>query len=232
MSFFELLHNAALTETEYVAFCDQDDVWLPHKIERAVSALLVVADNRPALFCSRLEVVDEQLNHIGFTDTPRKVGFGNALVENIATGCTIVLNREAVELVCNHLPSKVLMHDWWCYVVLSCFGEVIFDNNAYIKYRQHGNNTIGVTVNMFDELKGKLHRFIYSGGGLLLLQASVFLNIFENFIPSSQRIILNKFIEAKSSSWCRVQLILSKEIWRQKWFDNLILRFIILINRI
>jgi glycosyltransferase involved in cell wall biosynthesis len=232
MSFFELLHNAALTETEYVAFCDQDDVWLPHKIERAVSALLVVADNRPALFCSRLEVVDEQLNHIGFTDTPRKVGFGNALVENIATGCTIVLNREAVELVCNHLPSKVLMHDWWCYVVLSCFGEVIFDNNAYIKYRQHGNNTIGVTVNMFDELKGKLHRFIYSGGGLLFLQASVFLNIFENFIPSSQRIILNKFIEAKSSSWCRVQLILSKEIWRQKWFDNLILRFIILINRI
>jgi hypothetical protein len=85
---------------------------------------------------------------------------------------------------------------------------------------------------MFDELKGKLHRVIYSGGGLLLLQASVFFNIFENFIPSSQRIILNKFIEAKSSSWCRVQLILSKEIWRQKWLDNLILRFIILINRI
>ena len=232
LSFFELLHNAVLTETEYVAFCDQDDVWHPHKIEHAVSALLVVTDNRPALFCSRLEIVDEQLNHIGFTNTPKKVGFGNALVENVATGCTIVLNREAMELICKHLPSKVLMHDWWCYLVLSCFGEIIFDSNANIKYRQHGNNTIGVTVNMIEELKRKLHRFIYSGGGLLWLQASDFLSMFENRIPISQRLTLNKFMAAKSSSWCRVQLILSKEIWRQKWFDNLVLRFIILINRI
>ncbi|CAH1072869.1 glycosyltransferase family 2 protein [Candidatus Nitrotoga sp. 1052] len=232
LSFFELLHNAALTETEYVAFCDQDDVWHPHKIAHAVSALVVVTDNRPALFCSRLEIVDEQLNHIGFTNTPRKVGFGNALVENVATGCTMVLNRKAVELICKHLPSKVLMHDWWCYLVLSCFGEIIFDSNANIKYRQHGNNTIGATVNMFDELKRKLHRFIYSGKGLLWLQASVFSNMFENGIPISQRLVLNKFIAAKSSLWCRVQLVLSKEIWRQKWFDNLILRFIIFINRI
>ena len=174
LSFFELLHNAALTETEYVAFCDQDDVWHPHKIEHAVSALRVVADNCPALFCSRLEIVDEQLNHIGFTNTPKKVGFGNALVENVATGCTMVLNRKAVELICTHLPSKVLMHDWWCYLVLSCFGKIIFDSNANIKYRQHGNNTIGATVNMFDELKRKLHRFMYSGKGLLWFQASVF----------------------------------------------------------
>lgn len=232
LSFFELLHNAALTETEYVAFCDQDDVWHPHKIEHAVSALLVVADSRPALFCSRLEIVDEQLNHIGFTATPRKVGFGNALVENIATGCTMVLNREALELIFKHLPSKVLMHDWWCYLVLSCFGEIVFDSNANIKYRQHGNNTIGATVSMIEELKRKLHRFIYSGRGLLWLQASVFLDMFESCIPLSQRLILNKFIAAKSSLWCRVRLILSREIWRQKWFDNLILRFIIFINRI
>lgn len=236
LSFFELLQNAALTETEYVAFCDQDDVWHPDKISYAISALSMVADHHPALFCSRLEIVDEQLNHIGFTHTPRQIGFGNALVENVATGCTIVLNRKAIELICRHLPGKVLMHDWWCYLVLSCFGEVIFDNNTHIKYRQHGNNMIGAAVNIFDELKRKLHRFIYSGRGLLWLQAwlqaSVFLNMFEKDVTLSQRLTLDKFIAAKSSLWCRVQLILSKEIWRQKWLDNLILRFIILINRI
>lgn len=232
LSFFELLNNAASTETEYVAFCDQDDVWHPHKIEHAVSALLAVPDNRPALFCSRLEIVDEQLNHIGFTNTPRKLGFGNALVENIATGCTIVLNRKAIELVYNNLPSNVLMHDWWCYLVLSCFGEVIFDNNANIKYRQHGNNTIGATVNMLDELKRKMYRFMYNGRRLPWLHAYIFLHMFDKGIPLPQMRILNKFIAAKSSPWCRIQLVLSKEIWRQKWFDNLLLRLIIFINRI
>ena len=42
LSFFKLLHNAASTETEYVAFCDQDDVWHPHKIEPSGIILLQV----------------------------------------------------------------------------------------------------------------------------------------------------------------------------------------------
>ncbi|MEQ1667693.1 MAG: glycosyltransferase, partial [Sulfuriferula sp.] len=116
LSFFELLRQAALTETGYVAFCDQDDFWQPEKIAQAVAALSGVAANRPAMYCSRVELVDEHLNHIGFGDVPRKLGFGNALVENVATGCTIVLNRQAIDLLCESLPSNPQMHDWWCYL--------------------------------------------------------------------------------------------------------------------
>lgn len=234
LSFFELLRNAASSGTEYVAFCDQDDVWHPHKIAHAVASLAEKPGSCPAMYCSRLEIVDEQLKHIGYTEVPRQIGFGNALVENVAVGCTMVLNRKAIDLICGNLPSKVLIHDWWCYLVVSCFGEVIFDNSPDIKYRQHGSNTIGVAANTFERLGRKLSRFFGSGGGHLWLseQASVFSSIFKEQIPLSQRLVLNKFVAAKSSFRCRLQLVFSREIWRQKWFDNLILRFLVLINRI
>lgn len=233
-SFFELLRCAASTGTEYAAFCDQDDVWHPQKVKHAVLALTELTDSGPAMYCSRLEIVDEHLKHIDYTEMPGKFGFGNALVENVAVGCTIVLNRKAIDLICDNLPSKIYIHDWWCYLVLSCFGDIIFDNNADIKYRQHGSNTIGLPTNMFDRLGRKWRRFFGSAGGHLWSseQASVFSSIFNERIPSSQRQVLNKFIAAKSTFRCRVQMAFSMEIWRQKWSHNLILRFLVLINRI
>ena len=180
LSFFELLRSAASTGTEYVAFCDQDDVWQPEKIAHAVSALNGVTGGIPAMFCSRSEIVDEHLRHIGYTELPGKIGFGNALVENAATGCTIVLNRKAIELVVEHLPAKVLMHDWWCYLVLACFGEIIFSACHDIRYRQHGNNTVGIASNMLYRLGRKLRRFFGGGDGRLWMseRALSFLNTF------------------------------------------------------
>lgn len=232
-SFFELLRSAASTGTEYVAFCDQDDVWHPEKIAHAVSALNGVTGSGPAMYCSRSEIVDEHLEHIGYTELPGEFGFGNALVENAATGCTIVLNRKAIDLVGEHLPDKVLMHDWWCYLVLTCFGEVIFSANPYIQYRQHGNNTIGLASNTFYRLGRKLRRFFGRGEGRQWMseQAISLLNTFGDDIPSLRRPVLNMFVEAKSSLRCRLQLALSKDIWRKNWFDDLALRILILINR-
>ncbi len=232
-SFFELLRSAASTGTEYVAFCDQDDVWHPEKIAHAVSALTGVTGNGPAMYCSRSEIVDEHLEHIGYTELPGKIGFGNALVENAATGCTIVLNQKATKLVGEHLPGKVLMHDWWCYLVLTCFGEVIFSVSPDIKYRQHGRNTVGIASNMFYRLERKLRRFFGSGEGRQWMseQAISLLNTFGDRIPSSRRPALNMFVGAKSLLRCRLQLVLSGDIWRKNWFDDLALRILILINR-
>lgn len=233
-SFFELLRSAAATETDYIAFCDQDDVWRPEKIARAVSALAGVAGDGPAMYSSRLEIVDADLKHIGYTEMPRKVGFGNALVENIAVGCATVLNRKAVELIGERLPSKVLIHDWWCYLVVSCFGEIVFDEEPTLKYRQHGNNAIGADTDIFAQLRRKWRRFFGAGEGYLWIssQASSLLEIFKDSIPQSNREILNMLVAGKRSIYCRLQLALSGEVWRQKWLDDLILRFLMLINRV
>ena len=233
LSFFELLKAAASTETEYVAFCDQDDVWHPEKIARAVAKLAEVADH-PAMYCSRAELVDENLNHIGYTDMPGEIGFGNALVESIAIGCTIVLKQKAIDMVAANLPTRVVIHDWWCYLVVSCFGEVVFDVAATLKYRQHGSNTIGVAANDLAQLSRKYRRFFGGGDGHRWMseQASSLLDIFKDSIPQPNRHVLNNFVKARSSFFSRLQLALCKDIWRQKWLDNLILRLLILINRV
>ncbi|MEO8332689.1 MAG: glycosyltransferase family 2 protein [Gallionella sp.] len=233
LSFFELLKSAASTDTEFVAFCDQDDVWHPDKIARAVSKLTATAADRPALYCSRAELVDENLMHIGYTELPGKVGFANALVESVAIGCTMVLNRKAIDLVCANLPTRVVIHDWWCYLAVSCFGEVIYDAEVTLKYRQHGSNAIGVAASGFAQLSRKYRRFFGGGDGHRWMseQASSLLDIFNGSIPLSNRNVLDNFVAAKSSLFRRIHLALSKDIWRQKWPDDLLLRLLILLNR-
>lgn len=232
-SFFTLLKSAAATPTDCIAFCDQDDLWHPEKISRAVAALSTVRAGRPALYCSRLEIVDEKLTPLGFTVPPIRIGFGNALVENVCVGCTIVLNRAAVDLLCRNLPAKAIVHDWWCYLVLSCFGEIIFDPDASIRYRQHGKNVFGVALGRFDRFKRNLRRFAGKGEGHHWQsdQAAEFLAIFGNRIPDRERRMLNDFVKAKSSMRARLALALSNEIWRQKRMDDFLWRILILMNR-
>jgi glycosyltransferase involved in cell wall biosynthesis len=233
LSFLELLKNAALTETEYVAFCDQDDVWHPEKITRAVSKLVCVSDNQPVMYCSRVELVDEGLAHLGYTDLPTKLGFGNALVDSVATGCSIVLNKKAMNLIGSNFPSKVIIHDWWCYLVISCFGRVVFDEVTSLRYRQHGNNTIGVAINPLTRLLRKYRRFWGDGGGATWMseQASVLRELFKDNIPLQNRRILDDFIGAKASLLYRFRLAFSDDVWRQKKMDNVFLRLLILLNR-
>ncbi len=231
-SFFELLKSAIATDTRYVAFCDQDDVWQRDKIARAVAKLSAVASDLPAMYCARAELVDENLAHLGFTEAPSRIGFGNALVESIATGCTMVLNRNAAQLIGARLPSKVLIHDWWCYLVVSCFGEVVYDEAAVLRYRQHGGNVMGVESETARFAK-KWRRFFGGGGGRVWMseQASALLDGFRDILPASKSTLLDDFVAGKTSLYRRLRLAPSGDIWRQRKSDDLSLRLLILLNR-
>ena len=79
-SFLELL-KISDPEAEFLAFCDQDDVWLKDKISRAVAALQKHPSDIPLMYCSRLTIVDESLRIIGYSKLPRKgLSFNNAPV--------------------------------------------------------------------------------------------------------------------------------------------------------
>lgn len=147
-SFFQLIH-AAPDDADVVMLCDQDDVWLPTKIPRAVEHLASSGD-RPALYFSRLRLVDESLRPIGESPAwPRGPSLRNALVQNIAAGCTMAINKAGLALARAHGDLAMIhFHDWWLYLVFSAFGEIAADAEPTILYRQHAGNVIGTGPNL------------------------------------------------------------------------------------
>jgi glycosyltransferase involved in cell wall biosynthesis len=133
--------------SDYYAFCDQDDVWEPDKLARAID--LLHAHDIPALYGSRTTLIDEDGNEIGFSPLFRKKpDFRCALVQSIAGGNTMVFNQKArALLVFCGADVNVPSHDWWLYQVISaCGGKVHYDAYPSVRYRQHSHNVIGSNV--------------------------------------------------------------------------------------
>ncbi len=159
-SFLRLLRVAHAAGHCAVAFADQDDVWLPEKLARGVAALEGVPEGVPALYCGRQVLVDARLRHIALSlALRRKPAFLAALTQNIATGCTMMLNRIAVGLIGGSLPPAATIHDWWCYLVVSAAGgSVLADDEPVVLYRQHDGNAVGAPSTQFRRAVAALRR--------------------------------------------------------------------------
>ena len=232
-SFLALLDGCE-DEYDYFAFADQDDVWLPDKIERAVFCLSRKGADEPAMYCSRVEYVDESLRHVAYSKIPKKVGFANALVENVAIGCTVVLNRSARSLIRRGVPKQVLMHDWWCYLVISAFGKVVFDERPSMKYRQHASNAIGGTSSRVELIRQGMSRFLRTSPSARLLsgQAMEFRRCFGDVLPEQKRGILDRFLTIRGNLWARLCYNATMDVGRQSWIDTATLRTMILLGRV
>lgn len=150
-SFFTLLYLAYLNYHDFslFAFSDQDDIWLPDKLKSAIG--LLGDDNiTPALYCSSLSFYKDGesrgiINKKIVTPNPY-----NALIRNYATGCTVVFNRQLLDIVAPVTPDIDVPHDYWVYLAAVLCGKAVIDGNSHILYRQHDNNQIGSESNLID----------------------------------------------------------------------------------
>ncbi len=152
-SFFKLLEIAD-NDADYYAYCDQDDIWMEDKIERAVYLLNNTNKNKPALFFSNSDYYDSNMNFIASADKNKVYNFRNSLVECVTQGMTMVINNTTRRYIIQNIPKNCLYHDWWTYMICSGFGEIIYDSKSLVKYRRH---TKSVTV----EGKNALQLFIF-----------------------------------------------------------------------
>jgi glycosyltransferase involved in cell wall biosynthesis len=234
-SFFDLIKRADLT-CDYFAFADQDDEWLPEKLEKAIKALQSNGSAEPMLYCSDKIIVDEKLRplDVQVTREIRKPSFGNALVQGICTGCTAVWNRKLMEVLTGHMPRRienVVMHDWWLYLTASCLGAIYYDEHAYIRYRQHQSNKIGAMIT-------KRQLFFYrmkqlkKPRGEIYRQVKEFVMVFEREMPAKNKDLAIELLKAEKSILSRLKIVKNKEIFRQKTNDDLVFRIIVLIGKL
>lgn len=138
-------------ESDYYMLADQDDVWLPEKVEKSLQKLK--AENADLVF-GDLEVVDQNLKTIypSFNDfmlLSRKIqkyikSYKLNYLYNCITGCTILAKSKFISQI---LPvpttSKYFIHDHWIGIIMSTYGKLAYMPEKYIKYRQHGDNQVG-----------------------------------------------------------------------------------------
>ena len=231
-SYFRLL-SMADQGSDYFAFCDQDDVWHADKIERAVTRLSGHSADKPAIYCSRLAYVGQDLSPLGDSRLPRReLSFQNALVENVAIGCTVVMNRAARDLIVKSLPSQCVWHDWWCYLVVSAFGVVVYDKCPTIKYRLHSENNTGAAVSLWGQFRRRARRFALKGHDAFSIhaQAVEFSAIFAGELPPAKLEILNRLLESRRSVLKRIGYALNPEVYRQSRLDGFLLRVLLLLD--
>lgn len=155
-NFLHLL-RAVPDQMDMVAFSDQDDVWLPQKLARGAEKLQAAQLDTgltPGLVLGASLVCDSDLGNPRHSALPKRpAGFRHALVQNIAGGNTMLLNRAATRLLqacaadVQGAGAALVVHDWWVYqIVTGCGGMVIFDPEPSLLYRQHSGNLIGANT--------------------------------------------------------------------------------------
>ncbi|NSX57055.1 glycosyltransferase family 2 protein [Parasulfitobacter algicola] len=140
----------------FVMLSDQDDIWLPEKIEHIIEIIARFSAQEPVLYGGRTIIVNDKAKPIRYSKRfSHSPSFSNALVQSIAGGNTMAMNSAAVNLVKKAGPDhNVIGHDWWLYLLISgANGKVIYDSKPMVLYRQHGQNSFGSNLNSFAKIE-------------------------------------------------------------------------------
>lgn len=230
-AFFALL-DASSDDADLWALADQDDVWLPGKLARAVEALH--GRDGPALYCARVAVVDERLHPLYLHELPhRGPSFANALVQNIALGCTVVVNREAREVLRHRWPQECVMHDAWMYLVVAGTGTVLYDPEPVVLYRQHGANAVGMGRGPVARLVGRVRRQLAPGGaGRHGRQDRELLRLHGDRLQRAALLQLDGLLSAQDRLSSRARYALGGAAHRQTFPSDMVLKGLQVLGRV
>lgn len=208
------------------ALSDQDDIWMPDRLSRFVASLEEQAgDEVPFLYCGATQVINEGGQALYLSDTrPRTPSFWNALVESIAGGNTMGIDRTALRLVRRIGADLVApFHDWWLYLLITgTGGRVVYDQRPLLMYRQHEGNVRGSNkgwrsrvVRLREFVGGEYRRWVR-------LNLAALKHIDAELTPETRAAILD--LQSRTPvEWMRERMV-RRQIHRQKPLETLIVQ--------
>ena len=229
-SFMELVYNAPASD--YYAFCDQDDIWLPEKLVTATERIsLLKSPNR--LYCSNTYYYKNGKNFGVIKKHTPRYDLYTSLVQNIATGCTMLFNHNLREVLLGSRPKYLIAHDFWVYQVAMLFGEVYYDDNAYIYYRQHDNNQIGANSSLWAKWRRRVKSFFATNNkDSRSMQAKELLSCYAERMNSNQMQIVSVVANYKQRILLKIKLLFDRRYSMGRTQNNVLLRLRILCGKL
>ncbi|UDQ96949.1 glycosyltransferase family 2 protein [Lentisphaerota bacterium WC36G] len=211
-NFCELLKYS---DSEYIMFCDHDDVWLPNKISLSLHHLQKIKNQKqPLIVFSDKKVVDENLNLLNKSFfrysklNPYKLGLNNLITQNVASGCTMLFNNALLKIIDIDVMKKcAVMHDHWLMLVAKLFGEISYLNQPTILYRQHKKNVLGAPSFM---TKLKRYKNFHDRFRESCKQCQGILDNYGDKIDGKTTIMLKKFTDLPNCNFFRKRYIILK----------------------
>jgi glycosyltransferase involved in cell wall biosynthesis len=225
-----LRNFAALLERSaapYAMFADQDDVWFPDKIAVTLAKMQQLerahGPDCPLLVHTDMKVADGALHVIAEShwrfqkcDPVRGASLNRLLVQNCATGCSVMVNRALRELALP-IPPEAMMHDWWLALVAAAFGRLGHVAAPTMLYRQHGANDVGARQWSVPQLARELARpaaaraFFARRDEVLRgvrRQARAFHARYAARLDPRQRALLEAYVAMEGAPWLRRKWLL------------------------
>jgi glycosyltransferase involved in cell wall biosynthesis len=207
-------------KADFYAFCDQDDVWLPTKLEVGLSSLVANASSGnpiPMLYGGKTIYVDENLKELGQSSSFNypKV-FRNALVQTMAGGNTLIFNQVSKVMIEKTRDTYPASHDWWLYLLISgANGICIFDVCPQVLYRQHRNSLVGENRTFLAKIK-RVYSLLGGRYKELVEMNIVALTQHKELLTKDALDLLNTFIIMRQSSLLmRLRLLSVCGLFRQ-----------------
>ncbi|MGV3030134.1 glycosyltransferase family 2 protein [Streptococcus suis] len=127
-------------------FSDQDDVWLPDKLQVTLETAQAYPEDQPLMVYTDLKVVNQDLQVMNESMIRSQSHHANTelvqeLTENTVTGGTSMINHALAELWT--VTDDILMHDWYLALLATAFGKLVYVDQPTELYRQHAENVLG-----------------------------------------------------------------------------------------
>ena len=154
-NFLQIINDPKIKADLYF-LCDQDDVWMPHKLSHTIKKISRLDPLKPFLYCARTTYVSSDAKNIlGQSELFLKPpSFQNAIVQSIAGGNTMAFNNPLKTKAQKYPKAEVVSHDWWLYILNELKGgHTIYDVESTIFYRQHSKSLIGANTGFIAKLK-------------------------------------------------------------------------------